>query len=111
MRNAVHMFETSSLWLQVTSLFETADGDYNFEYSWMYNHQQIQDELPWYNIPADFNCERELVSGQRLHIEGIEAIIKKVKVLDKYKQSPIKCSKLRTPYFRKVVDELMQRWS
>ena len=51
------------------------------------------------------------MSGQRLHIEGIEAIIKTVKVLDKYKESPIKCSKLRTPYFRKVVDELMQRWT
>ena len=99
------------MWLQVTSLFETTDGGYKFEYSWMYNHQQIQNELPWYNIPADFNCEQELLSGQRLHIGGVEASLKKVKVLDKYKQSAIKCLKLRTPHFRKVVDELMERWS
>ena len=96
---------------EVTSLFETNDEHYKFEYSWMYNHDQIQAELPWYEIPADFNEQLELVSGQRLHLEDIEAIVSKVKVLDKYKQASVKCAKLKSKYYRKVVDELMKRWS
>ena len=96
---------------EVTSLFETNDGHSKFEYSWMYNHDQIQTELPWYEIPADFNEQLELVSGQRLHLEDIEAIVSKVKVLDKYKQPSAKCTKLKSKYFRKVVDELLKRWS
>ena len=95
----------------VTSLFETNDGHSKFEYSWVCNHDQIQIELPWYEIPDDFNKQLELVSGQRLHLEDIEAIVSKVKVLDKYKQPSVKCAKLKSKYYRKVVDELMKRWS
>ena len=71
---------------QVTSLFETEEGEYKFEYSWMYNSRQIGQELSWYEAPADFNHRLELVSGQRLHLENIEAITDKTRVLDKYKE-------------------------
>ena len=92
-------------------MFETEEGEYKFEYSWMYNSRQIAIELPWYEIPAEFNHRLELVSGQRLHLENIEAIIDKTRVLDKYQQPATKCCKLRTLYFRKVIDEMMKRWS
>ena len=77
----------------------------------MYNYQQIHEALQWYAIPPDFDQERELMSGQRLHIEEIAAISKKVKVLDKYKEPAAKCRKLRNLFYRKVVDEMMKRWS
>jgi len=92
-------------------LFETEGGEYQFEYSWMYNSRQIADELTWYEVPADFNHRLELVSGQRLHLENIEAIIDKTRVLDKYKEPATKCAKLKTMFFRKVIDEMMKRWS
>ena len=77
----------------------------------MYNSRQIADELTWYKVPADFNHRLELVSGQRLHLENIEAFIDKTRVLDKYKEPATKCTELKTMFFRKVIDEMMKRWS
>ena len=68
----------------------------------MYNHDQIQTKLPWYETPVDFNQEHELMSGHRLHIEEIATISKKVKELDKYKEPATKCRKLRNLFYRKV---------
>ena len=78
--------------------------------------QRVVQQSVFYSVPltvepTDFNEQLELVSGQRLHLEDIEAIVCKVKVLDKYKQPSAKCAKLKSKYFRKVVDELMKRWS
>ena len=93
--------------VEISKLFETSNQEYRFEYSWMYNKEQAEEQLPWYDVPTDFDEKLELISGNRHRIGDVAVIRDKVKVLDKYQQSRSKCDSLKSYYFRRVVDELM----
>ena len=71
----------------------------------MYNKEQAEEQLPWYDVPTDFDEKLELISGNHHRIGDVAVIRDKVKVLDKYQQSRSKCDSLKSYYFRRVVEK------